>query len=126
MHSRSMQAQRSGRLEVMQRSLSEHPFLDKGGKMIDLGAFNLESVANAISNNGVIVGETYELEKSGNAGFHAFIFTGGHFQDLNNLIPTGSGYVLINATGINNKGQVAVEATTTSTFQNHALVLTPN
>jgi probable HAF family extracellular repeat protein len=107
-------------------SLSEHPFLDKGGKMIDLGAFNLESVANAISNNGVIVGETYELEKSGNAGFHAFIFTGGHFQDLNSLIPSGSGYVLTNAVGINNKGQILVDASTTSTFQNHALVLTPN
>ena len=102
---------------------SEHPFLDKGGKMIDLGTFNLESVANAISNNGVIVGETYELEKSGNAGFHAFIYTGGHFQDLNNLIPAGSGYVLTNAVGINNKGQILVDASTTSTFQNHALLL---
>jgi probable HAF family extracellular repeat protein len=105
---------------------SEHPFLDKGGKMIDLGTFNLESVANAISNNGVIVGETYELEKSGNAGFHAFIYTGGHFQDLNNLIPAGSGYVLTNAVGINNKGQILVDASTTSTFQNHALLLNPS
>jgi probable HAF family extracellular repeat protein len=104
---------------------SEHPFLDKGGKMIDLGTFNLESVANAISNNGVIVGETYELEKSGNAGFHAFVYTGGHFQDLNNLIGAGSGYVLTNAVGINNAGQILVDASTTSTFQNHALVLTP-
>jgi probable HAF family extracellular repeat protein len=105
---------------------SEHAFLDKGGKMIDLGTFNLESVANAISNNGVIVGETYELEKSGNAGFHAFIYTSGHFQDLNNLIPAGSGYVLTNAVGINNKGQILVDASTTSTFQNHALLLNPS
>jgi probable HAF family extracellular repeat protein len=105
---------------------SEHPFLDKGGKMIDLGTFNLESVANAISNNGVIVGETYELEKSGNAGFHAFIYTGGRFQDLNNLIPAGSGYVLTNAVGINVKAQILVDASTTSTFQNHALLLNPS
>jgi hypothetical protein len=69
---------------------------------------------------------TYELEKSGNAGFHAFIYTGGHFQDLNNLIPAGSGYLLTNAVGINNKGQILVDASTTSTFQNHALLLNRN
>jgi probable HAF family extracellular repeat protein len=105
---------------------SEHPFLYKGGKMIDLGAFNLESVADAINNSGVIVGQTYELEKSGNAVFRAFIYSGGHFQDLNNLIPAGSGFVLTGAVAINNAGQILVEAESTSSGQTHALVLNPN
>jgi probable HAF family extracellular repeat protein len=105
---------------------SQHPFLDRDGKLIDLGTFQLESFANAISNNGVIVGETYQLEPSGNAVFRAFIFTGGHFQDLNNLIPAHSGYVLESAIGINNNGQILVQAHTTTTFQNVALVLNPN
>jgi probable HAF family extracellular repeat protein len=105
---------------------SEHPFLYKGGKMIDLGAFNLESVATAISNSGVIVGQTYELEKSGNAVFHAFIYSGGHFQDLNNLIPAGSGFVLTGASGINDAGQILVEAQSTSSGQAHALLLNPS
>jgi probable HAF family extracellular repeat protein len=105
---------------------SEHPFLYKGGKMIDLGTFNLESVANAINNNGVIVGLTYELEKSGNAGFHAFIYSGGHFQDLNSLIPAGSGLVLTDATGINDKGQIVADAHNTTSGQNRAVLLNPS
>jgi probable HAF family extracellular repeat protein len=104
---------------------SEHPFLYKGARMTDLGAFNLESVANAINNHGVIVGQTYELERSGNAVFHAFVYSGGHFQDLNNLIPARSGFVLTDAVGINNAGQILVEAESTGNGQTHALVLDP-
>jgi probable HAF family extracellular repeat protein len=81
------------------------------------GAFKLESVANAINNNGVIVGSTRELEKSGSAGFHAFIYSGGHFQDLNRLIPAGSGLELTDATGINDKGQIVADAHSTANGQ---------
>lgn len=105
---------------------SEHPFLYSAGKMTDLGAFNLESEAYAINDNGVIVGQTYGVSKSGASFFHAFVYSGGKFQDLNNLIPAGSGFELTNATGINDTGQIVVTGYDASNGQNHALVLTPN
>jgi probable HAF family extracellular repeat protein len=94
---------------------ADHGFLDRGGKMTDLGN---NVFPNAISNNGVIVGQ-------GGCG-NAFILSGGICQNLQNLIPAGSGYNLQKAVGINNKGQIVVEAQTETTFQNHALLLNPN
>jgi hypothetical protein len=55
----------------------------------------------------------------------AIVVSGGICEDLQNLIPVGSGFVLENATGINNKGQIVVNAYTTSTYAHHALLLTP-
>lgn len=94
---------------------ADHGFLDRGGKMTDLGN---NVFPNAISNNGVIVGQ-------GDCG-NAFILSGGICRNLQTLIPAGSGYELQTALGINNKGQIVVDASTTSTFQNHALLLNPN
>jgi probable HAF family extracellular repeat protein len=94
---------------------ADHGFLDRGGKMTDLGN---NVFPNAISNNGVIVGQ-------GGCG-NAFILSGGICRSLQTLIPAGSGYELQTALGINNKGQIVVEAHTTSTFQIHALLLNPN
>jgi hypothetical protein len=37
---------------------------------------------------------------------HAFIWEHGQMQDLNNVIPDGTGWVLDNATGINKHGQI--------------------
>jgi probable HAF family extracellular repeat protein len=92
-----------------------HGFIYQNGKMTDLG---LNIYPNAISNNGVIVGQ-------GGCGA-AIIVHGGICEDLQNLIPAGSGFVLENAQGINNKGQIVVNAYTTSTYAHHALLLTPN
>jgi probable HAF family extracellular repeat protein len=94
---------------------ADHGFLDRGGKMTDLGN---NVFPNAISNSGVIAGQ-------GGCG-NAVILSGGICRDLQNLIPAGSGYELQTAIGINNKGQILVEAHTTSTFQNHALLLNPS
>jgi len=94
---------------------ASHGFIYQNGKMTDLG---LNIYPNAISNNGVIVGQ-------GGCG-SAVIVTGGVCQNLQNLIPAGSGYTLQSAKGINNKGQIVVEAQTALTFQNHTLVLNPN
>jgi hypothetical protein len=52
--------------------------------------------------------------------------SGGICSNLQNLIPAGSGYELQTAIGINNKGQILVNAHTVPTYQNRALVLTPN
>jgi probable HAF family extracellular repeat protein len=94
---------------------ADHGFLDRAGKMTDLGN---NVFPNAIANNGVIAGE-------GGCG-NAIIVSGGICQNLQNLIPAGSGYELQEAIGINNKGQILVQALTTSTFQNHALLLNPS
>jgi probable HAF family extracellular repeat protein len=94
---------------------ANHGFVYQNGKMTDIG---LNVYPNAIANDGVVVGQ----EGCGNA----VIVTGGVCQNLQNLIPSGSGYTLQSAKGINNKGQILVEAQTALTFQNHTLVLNPN
>jgi probable HAF family extracellular repeat protein len=102
-------------------SNATHAFLYSRGKMIDLGAHNIDTVAEAVNSAGVIVGQTYGVDKAGYPFYHAFIYTGGIFQDLNNLIPPGSGLVLTDATGINDMGQIVCDGITNS--QTHAFLL---
>jgi probable HAF family extracellular repeat protein len=94
---------------------ADHGFVDRGGRMTDLGN---NVFPNAIANDGVIVGQ-------GGCG-NAVVLSGGICQNLQNLIPAGSGYNLQKAVGVNNHGQIVVEAQTEATFQNHALLLNPN
>jgi probable HAF family extracellular repeat protein len=89
---------------------ADHGFLYSNGTMTDLG---LNFFPAAINDNGVIVG--------GNE-----IYSGGTLQDLNNLIPPGSPYQIMYATGINNNGQIVADATDTATSQRHALLLNPS
>jgi probable HAF family extracellular repeat protein len=105
---------------------SVHAFLYSGGKMIDLGVFFDSSVAEAINNFGVVVGQADVLNSNGTTEDHAFIYSGGKLQDLNNLIPLGSSWVLKEATGINDKGQIVCDATNTITGSIHAVLLNPN
>jgi probable HAF family extracellular repeat protein len=80
------------------------------GKITDLGpAFS----PAAINDNGVIVGGL-------------FIDSGGTLQNLNSLIPAGSGFQIQSATGINDNGQIVANAIDTATGQQHALLLTPS
>ena len=88
---------------------ADHGFLWSNAKMTDLG---LNFFPAAINDNGVIVG--------GNE-----IYSNGSLQNLNNLIPAGSGYQIQNATAINDNGQIVAQAYT-STYQTHALLLTPH
>jgi probable HAF family extracellular repeat protein len=90
-------------------------FVWSNGKMTDLGTFGLDPVGEAINNHGVIVGQ------SGNG---AWIWSNGTFQNLNNLIPPGSGFTLDNATAINDNGQIVANGKN-STGQEHAFLLTP-
>jgi probable HAF family extracellular repeat protein len=89
--------------------------LYSGGKLTDLGVFFDSSVAEALNRSGVVVGT---------ADSHAFIYSGGKLQDLNNLIPKGSGWVLTEATGINDTGQIVCNAHNASGYT-HAFLLTP-
>jgi len=79
-------------------------FLYSNGTITNLGGF----LAASINDNGVMVGGPQ-------------IDSGGTVQNLNDLIPAGSGYQIQDATAINDNGQIV--ANTTS---NHALLLTPS
>ncbi len=106
---------------------NSHAFLytNKDG-MIDLGALAVTGYtgtsyakANAINNNGVIVGTS---------NGHAFIYENNQMYDLNNLIGTGAetGFTLTNATGINNLGQIVGYGTNSAGMERaFALTITP-
>jgi probable HAF family extracellular repeat protein len=97
-------------------SEATHVFLYQSGSMTDLGTFGLDPVATAINNHGVIVGQ------SGNG---AWVWSNGSFQNLNNLIPAGSGFTLNNATAINDNGQIVANGSNAQ-GQGHAFLLSPN
>ena len=98
-------------------SEATHVFLWSNGTMTDLGTFGLDPVGEAINNHGVIVGQS---------STGAWIWSNGTFQNLNNLIPTGSGFTLTDATAINDNGQIVATGTSNSTGQTHAFLLTPS
>jgi probable HAF family extracellular repeat protein len=89
---------------------AEDGFLWSNGTMTDLGP-NFSPAA--INDGGVIVGGP-------------FVDSNGTLQNLNNLIPAGSGYQILNATGINDNGQIVANAVDTATGQTHALLLNPS
>jgi len=106
--------------------VATHPFLVvvANGKMTDLGAPNgsNDAWATAINDSGVVVGD-YRVSPTSTTQ-HAFVYSNGKMTDLNSLLPANSGYTLIDATGINNNGQIAVNAINKS-GQEQALLLTP-
>lgn len=83
----------------------EHAFLYADGVMIDLGTLGgSRSFGYGINGLGQVVGTSDladDLER------HAFIFSAGNMTDLNSLIDPASGWVLHEARGINDLGQVA-------------------
>lgn len=83
----------------------EHAFLYVDGTMIDLGTLGgSRSFGYGINALGQVVGTSDladDLER------HAFIFSAGVLTDLNSLIDPSSGWVLHEARGINDLGQVA-------------------
>ena len=89
--------------------------------MVDMGALGgSSSYGSAINNNGTVVG----LSTIRNGSYRAFISTnGGKMQDLNTMIPTGTGWVLEEGTAINDAGQIAGYGTLHA--QLRAFLLTP-
>jgi probable HAF family extracellular repeat protein len=82
-----------------------HAFLfSDGAGMTDLGTLGgIGSDALALNNIGVVVGSS----QIANGEVHAFAWTaGGGMRDLNNLIPINAGWVLTEATGVNDLGQI--------------------
>ena len=91
--------------------------------MQDLGTIPgyLESGAVAINDSGDVVGNAYNSI----GGEHAFLYANDSMMDLNNLIPSGTGWTLQYATGINNSGQICGYGTN-STGQQDAFSSRPS
>jgi probable HAF family extracellular repeat protein len=85
-----------------------HAALWSGGSVQDLGDLGSGiSAALAIDSRGTqIVGSAEVPSTSGFVAYHAFVWSGGVMKDLNDLIPQGSGWVLQEADGINDAGQI--------------------
>lgn len=109
----------------------QHAFL-YDGTLHDLGAIGTgdflsdRSTGYGINIHDEVVGSTYRLYQGGSLYQIPFIYTGGQMYDLETLVDSsGAGYRLYTATGINDAGQIAVDAITPS-GQFHAVLLTPN
>lgn len=93
------------------------------GVMTDLGTLGGHySYGIGINNNNVIVGGSF-IDRADSI-YHAFVYADGRMQDLNTLLDAAStGWVLAEARGINDAGQIVG----TGTFQgaSHAFLLTP-
>jgi probable HAF family extracellular repeat protein len=91
-----------------------HVFIYTGGVMTDLGFSGHNWLA--INNYGQVVG----LLSSG----HPFLYADGVANDLNDLLPDGSGWLLTDARGINDAGQIVGYGAINN--QTHAFLMTPD
>lgn len=102
-----------------------HAFLYSRAVVQDLGTFPGGGISYAIglNNRGDVVGAAY-LDASGIGNFRAMLYT-NHWgmQNLNNLIDPSLGWVLREATAINERGQIAGWGELNG--QEHAFRLTP-
>lgn len=87
----------------------QEAFLYSGGSMTGLGTLGGSfSVGTALNNSGTVVGYAYDA--GGRA--RAFVYSGGVMYDLNSLATVGiaEGALLYDAQGINDSGQIIVNA----------------
>ena len=104
--------------------LTKHGFLwNKDVGMTDLGTLSgdFSSAAWSIDNKGRVVGTS--CDASGNC--RAFLWQHGVMTDLNSLIPVGSPWFLVEADGINSRGEIVGAAFNASTGELHAFLATP-
>jgi probable HAF family extracellular repeat protein len=106
---------------LIQAGTAFHAFLNRRGAVTDLGTLpgGRSSFAKAINESGVIVGNadvpfvdtcfdflTRQFVPCINYKLSAFVYANGVMTDLNSLIPDGSGWELVYASDINNRGQI--------------------
>jgi probable HAF family extracellular repeat protein len=91
----------------------------------DLGTLGgINSAANAINSAGVVVGWAATADNIQ----HAALWNGATIADLNNLLDAGTantGWVLVAANGINDRGWIVGDAINTQTHQFRGFLLTP-
>jgi len=78
------------------------------------------SLANGINSRGQVVGRSIAL----NGEDHAFVWSKGVMTDLNHLIPSASGWTLMEAADINESGQIVGFGAINN--QTHAFLLIPD
>jgi probable HAF family extracellular repeat protein len=129
----------TGRSDDMNASGAGHAYVwvpsstnGTAGSWTDLGTLAVnpspglsQSEGNAINGSGVVVGDANPAGATSQNQFVAVVWqpgTNGSYSisDLNNLIPSGTGWTLTRADAVNDQGQIVVE-----TAQGHALLLTP-
>jgi probable HAF family extracellular repeat protein len=110
----------------------EHAFLYDGATMLDLGAIgdnnflSDRSTGYGINLQDEVVGTTYRPYEGGSLYQVAFVYRDGQMFDLETLVDaSGADYRLYTATGINDAGQIAVDAIKISTGKVRAVLLTP-
>jgi probable HAF family extracellular repeat protein len=94
----------------------DHAFLWRNGVMTDLGTLNPGGTSLAYSVN------SYD-EVVGDSDGHAFLYQNAAMVDLNQLLPPNSGWLLLSARGINDRGQIV--GTGFLNGVRHAYLLTP-
>jgi probable HAF family extracellular repeat protein len=81
----------------------QNAFAEIGGSMLDLGTLGGgSSYAYGINNSGEIVGYSWLAD----GGQSAFLYYDGTMLDLNSLLPSNSGWDLLQAYAINDSGQI--------------------
>ncbi|TYB48940.1 hypothetical protein [Actinomadura chibensis] len=98
-----------------------HAVVFSGGDVTDLnvpGTGRGDTVANAVNDDGTIVGQAVAT---------GFVYQNGVATDLSTLIPAGTGFHILTATGINNHGDIVGLATKTAngTGTRYPVLLTP-
>lgn len=82
-------------------------FIYVNGVMTNLGTLGgngIGSDALGINDLGQVVGRSYDADSTSMRGF---LYTGGAMLDLNALVDPALGWTILEADGINNKGQIA-------------------
>jgi probable HAF family extracellular repeat protein len=106
------------------QNLGAHAFLYANGSMKDLGALpgGTYSTGAGINSSGLVVGYA-QIPNAEATVYHAFVYTASKMQDLNDLISANSGWVLSEATAVNDSGQIVGYGTIAG--NEHAFLLTP-
>jgi probable HAF family extracellular repeat protein len=61
------------------------------------------SIAHDLNNQGEVVGGSLTR---GDENFHGFLYRNNHLYDLNDFLDAGTGWELVQALGINNRGEI--------------------